>query len=213
MRLLACTFLTFFLSICVLSQQTITENDATQKYLASVDSGDRVFPRKVTLTKERNKGGRLVEESKDTSEFVSEIKSRHVYTTFGSQTSTLEVIKIKTQFFCRENNGKWKKSKEDCSPVSFLGATVGPTTTKSTTEIVMEGGTKVEVVATISVFKSSKGEDYDVVNEQKVFINLDGTIAREVFTAKMVGAEIFDFRWTTIYEYDPKDLKIEAPIK
>ena len=154
-------------------------------------------------------------QEKTLSEVIRPDKRRTVQEKFGSKPSREEIITDGTGFYFRTNDGPWSKRglgngsgvrfvpMEERIQVRFLPA------------VEFEGGKAdfYEHVTIRPMSKASKNKPFvfRYVITTRSWFSAEGKILK-----KIVATAIEDnpdmARETTTYEYDPKDLKIEAPV-
>lgn len=136
---------------------------------------------------------------------------KNVRTTNG-EAQTVEQTKIGKIIYCRENNGKWTRSKSSCeissiSPVSKIEES------KFSADDVKLKNEDVKLYENNFIYSSGfSGSPIRFFKRHKIWINKDGLLLREEVENGSVGEEMPN-KEVIVYEYNPKDLKIEAPIK
>lgn len=129
----------------------------------------------------------------------------------GNEVESIEVILIGSTEYSRKNNGQWTVRTLDGNG-SGSGSGIGGNISclQYTEENDFLGGVSARKLRSLTISKSDKGLTYDdFINwfdQQELLLRserLKGLLDPKVETAHSV----------TTYEYDPTDLKIEAPIK
>lgn len=182
---------------------------------ASRSAYDKYFetPRRIERTDEKYVDGKLSETSVSVSETDENNNYRHVSTKIIKGVPTkVEEIRIGDYYYRRENSGKWKK-KEILIGLPMIGNIDAPPpdiSNRFTVETTTLNGKAAKLYVHHRVFKETGGIKYD---ERKFWLDEEGLIVKEELitgfqeTKKMISRTVFTCA------YNPKDLKIEAPIK
>lgn len=186
-------------------------NTAFAKALEMVSTRDR----RVVTIKKFYGGAKLVGTRKIVTEF-SDPDAKKVEATerFGDSISKKEAIKVGDQFYCRDGDEGWKKSRKDCSTAGQLAIPHG------NYEYLVETDAKESsrrIYTRRAKFVDSGLPERDAVRLK--FIEIKFTTGEngivEYAETRRGGIEPNGWSSTqvTTYEYDPTDLKIVDPTK
>lgn len=133
---------------------------------------------------------------------------------FGDKLQREEMIADGKAFYFRTNDGPWAKG----GLGSGSGVMVESEQVKDQFRYIPAldfEGTKADLYELVSVRKANKYSQTDLVDVKyvttvRIWYSTDGKILKKIEEKVIEGREEM-LRETTTYEYDPKDLKIEAP--
>ena len=200
-------------SVAVFGQRTITEKEFWGEIVASSEAGGKILPRKETLITEELENGKLVETSREVAEYDAFGRSRVTTTNpFMGKGTTSVVITIGKFYYCREDKGRWKKSRQNCGSMSTMSSPPA-LRSKFTSETISEGGATLVLVSGEFVYSDVEGRNMEHLFEDKLWINPDKTINRRIMTGSVIGTKEITSRRTETYEYKVSIPKIVAPSK
>lgn len=126
----------------------------------------------------------------------------------GAETSS-ELIVIGTKEYRRENNGQWTiKNAGGSGSGSGIGS--GSACIQYTEESDFVNGATARKLKQLMINDTAEGLSYD---EFTYWYDLQGLILRSERLKGLLDPKIERIRSVGTFDYDPKDLKIEAPIK
>lgn len=200
------------LTINIFSQaKEITGDESVQELIKAYAKFSETSWRKKQKT-EFYKSGKLSNITEVIEESVKPDKRRIVkIEKTGRIIKKFEIIAIGETYYCRTNSGVWKKSDDWCDETKYF--------TKGMEE---RGNSKYTVEETKINDQNAKlyrqyityNEDEKGLNywDYKFWVSGEGFILqREIVTGLVKTKEIFS-RMTEISQYNPRDLKIEAPM-
>jgi hypothetical protein len=215
-RILLLTIACFALAVNVFSQQKeITKEQYYQSFRGAKDKASKVSRRSIDKREYfRNSKLHLTQETVD--EFLSPDKRRYfVIEKFDDRITKDELIKIGDIYYCRKNDGDWKQSQNWCSGGSASGIS-NIVSSKYTVEEIKLNNETVKFYRQLTTYKNTYSPDKDREGlsywESKFWLNSDGLIQREERKQGLLDSEKIYNQTVTTYEYNPKNLKIEAPI-
>jgi len=195
--------------------QEITEGEYWGQYRLA--TGKPFEKSKRIVTKEENYGEKYSYTREIIDEFLNPDRRRYVEThKEGKRTSKIELIQIGEIFYCRTIESAWKQSEKWCGPMR-LSSLPGAKTSKFTVEETKINNRTVKLYQQYVTYKNEyfSTKDREAFNylDDKFWVDGNGFIfKREWEIGLLEPKKIFEKRLTT-YEYNLKDLKIEAPIK
>ena len=124
--------------------------------------------------------------------------------------------------FCRFETRSWEKKDTNCLtgfPALKSQAShqvLGIVSTRFTVDDVSLGGTKARIFTEFTKYKNQAlpNNDGDRLRyyESRFWLGEKGLILRQEIRSGFVVEKDISSMWIDIYDYNPKDLKIEAPI-
>ncbi len=194
--------------------QEITERDYWEQYHAAVEMPFDIS-RRVTTKEEYFGNIPYIKETTD--EFLNPDKRRYVEI-YKSDKSAYkdELIQIGKVYYCRTNGDKWKKSEQWCAKqtIKSLGAA---TTLKFTVEETKLNNQSVKLYQQHRTNKKTssqdKGKEETFYFDDKFWVDNNGFILRREMEYGRLEPKRIGERTVVVYEYNPKILKIKAPIK
>ncbi len=215
---LLCIIISVFLLSCIeVHGQTIeiTEKEFYQQYRTATQKGREISSRSVTK-RENFRDGIL--SSKEEYIFAYLLPDKKFYShkeSFSDKTQTVELIQIGEIYYCRRNNEEWKQSKNWCAGGSAFGLP-NKISSKFTIEVVNSGGEKLKLYQEYTTYKNTYSPNKDKEGlsywQKKFWINEAGLVIKEESENGLIEPVQIRWRQVETYEYNPKDLKIEAPI-
>lgn len=212
----------FLAAASVAGQVTTIKNDIPEsQYLTAVAKAQELRNNsnyRSVLTKEyledRSKDAKL--QAKTLHEVIQPDSWRMVDETFYGKPSREERIWVDEALYVKINDGQWQKYKGGGVGGSRIESGQIKNQYRFLAAIEFEGG-KADFYEHISIRTANKASQNDLVTVRYVrttrsWYSLDGKILKKIEENTIDGHEDM-LRETTTYEYNPKDLKIEAPIK
>lgn len=134
----------------------------------------------------------------------------------GGKTTVYEEISIGDQSFCKVNAKSWKRDGEECIQGFNAVNRSGTATESYTKEEVLLGTRKATLyrahIRTEDIEKNNPSKKTVSFSENKLWISDDNLILIREYTVGILPNKL-DTKIVETYEYNPKILKIEAPIK
>ncbi len=132
----------------------------------------------------------------------------------NNRTAKAELILIGKTYYCRINEGLWKQSEQWCAPMT-LTQMPEPKTSKLTVEETKVNGQPVKFYQKyntyINEYFSTKDKEGITYFHDKFWVDNKGFMIRREWEFGLIEPKkVFETR-VTIYEYNVKDIKIEAP--
>lgn len=222
MKRVILTIVFFIATTSAVGQVTTIKNDIPEiQYDAAVSKAQelrnnanyRLIWMKEYL-EDRSKTAKLQE--KMLHEVTQPYNWRTVEEKFGEKPLRQERIWVDDALFEKINDGQWKKCKGGGSGGSRIESGQVKNQYRFLPAIDFEG-VKADFYEHISIRAANKASQTDFVTVRYVrttrsWYSLDGKLLKKIEETALEGREEL-LRETTTYEYDPKDLKIKAPIK
>jgi hypothetical protein len=216
-RLLIVMTLVFALPVLMVAQaKPISLKDYWAPYHASVEKAKAV-PYRLVIVDGDYKSGVLIRTRRAIVENLPPDRARTLQT-FINQSGTIsenEVITIGSTYYCRdEKRAKWKSSTSWCGDMMISGI---PAEAESAffVEDTQLGDEKVRKFTHKSEYESPdymkvKGRSY---HQNVCWINSKGLVIKRKITRGLSGSDESRSITTEVYDYAPKELKLDAPIK
>ncbi len=182
------------------------------------DAGNKRFKlsRREKRTSTIYSKGAVKEIKEETDEFDLPNNRRYLRTlTVGERIEKLELIKIENRYYQKKDNGKWTKEKQWNLPDSLSGIPV-PIRSSYLVETVTLNNKTVKLYIFYAVYNEyspAPGEEKQGYFENKVWVDDEGLVIREETQSGKPQSKEIKYTKRFEYEYNPKNLKIEAPIK
>ena len=207
---------TTFSLVCLSQGQQITSAEFWPPIRDARQKARSIDRRKIQKI-ENYKDGKLISSEEWRYEYLLPDRIRYVHTeSSNGKTTRTEEIDIGKQKYCKFNEGEWKVSTTYCIGGSGSGGP-SPMVDQYTIDNTKLNGQQLKRYRHFFTFKRPwlKGDDSDLVffEEMTDWINNDGLIVREEMRIGRNDPMIDESKTVETYEYNPKDLKIEAPIK
>ena len=198
-------------SICVFSQtKQITEKEYEQILNSAREKLSTISYR--AKTKEVSyREGKLYSTSEEIKEFLK--PNRYYYLTINNiegKTKKTEQIQIGKALYCRKDDGKWEKSEFSCRGF-FISPVKNIMESKFSVEETNLNGQPVKLYQKFISYEGSPASPTYFLR-YKSWINNDGLLLREEVENGEINKGPFNNKDETVYEYNPKDLKIEVPV-
>lgn len=215
-RIIFLTIICITSAIIVSAQpKEITADEHNRTFREALDKGRGISRRQITQ-RESYREGKLYSTEEFIYEHVMPGKMRYVHSEkFADRTWKIELIHIDKTYYCRRDDGEWKKSATWCADGSVFGLP-GIVSSKFTVEKTNFNNQSVRLFEEYTTYKNiySANKDKEGLSywKSKFWINEGGLIVRQEGENGLL--EPAQIRWKKVdtYEYNPKDLKIEAPI-
>jgi hypothetical protein len=173
--------------------------------------------RRSIASVENHKDGKL----DSTEEYVDEYIKSDIRRYFHSEKLTnknrkIELIQIGKDYYCRRDDGDWKKSTNWCADGSAFGLS-NIISERFTVEPIIVKGEDLNLFENYTTYKNTYSPNKDKEGlsyfQRKFWLNKDGLILKEEIINGLIEPKRLYWQQTKTYEYNPKNLKIEAPIK
>lgn len=201
-------------ALFVFGQKKITTlNEYSSASSAALQKQYNISKRVETVT-ETYSNGNVINKTTAISEKLLPNKSRYVWRKqLGDTVMETESITIDNFLYERENDGAWTKidlNKGGYGIGSGSGSGGSYRSQQITVEQTFLNSSSVKLYEMIEIFESVAGLKY---TEEKQWINDEGFLLRSETSTGLLIPKIETLKTVTTYEYNPSDLKIEAPIK
>ena len=220
MKVAALIFAMFLSAVVAVGQVVTLKNDIPEsQYVAAVLKGFEILGKsnfRIVWTQESvlvsSKGAKLQE--KYLSEFILPDKWRTVREKFYGYPKREENIKVDGSQYVKRDDKAWIKYSRGFGSGFGMGSGYERVSHKYTAAVEFDGG-KADVYEVVSERYDNSGRSKENVvvkniRTTRAWYSADGKILKKTEESTMEGREDV-LRETTTYEYDPKDLKIEAP--
>lgn len=168
-------------------------------------------PRRIIVKTENFENGGVVNSTVKTEERISPERMRFVtIERKGNEEKVSEIIRIGTKIYSRENNGQWTVIEVPITGRFGSGATFNANCMQYTEEETFIEGVSAKKLNNLEIYKGEKGLTFDSFS---VWYDQQGFFLRSERVKGLLDPRIEESRSVATYEYEPKDLKIEAPIK
>lgn len=174
--------------------------------------------RREIIQKKDFKDGKLLFTTEIVDEYLKPDKQHYVSSQiFDDHTEKREFILIDKIYYCRKNDTDWVQSSKWCGFGSGSGGPSSIVSTKFTVEEAKLNNQKAEFYQKQTIYKNIYSPDKDNEGlsywQTSFWLGKDGFILREEVKVGLSKPERIYWQTATTYEYNPKNLKIEAPIK
>jgi hypothetical protein len=194
----------------------ITKEEYYQPFRDALKKGQEISRRNVTQ-RENYKEGKLSGTEDFIDEYIKPNRRHYIHSEkFADRTQKIELIQIGETYYCRRDDGNWKQSKNWCADGGTFGISnvVNSKFTVETTKLINQN---VKLYEQFTTYKNTYSPDKDKEGlsywQSKFWLNDKGFILREETIDGLLQPERIYWKQVETYEYNPKDLKIEAPIK
>jgi hypothetical protein len=197
-------------------EKEITRQEYYKAFREASVKGNTI-PQRSLAQRENYKEGKLDSTEEYIDEYLTPDKRRYVHSEkFSDRARRIELIQIGKTYFCKRDNEDWKQSASGCDSGSGFGVSK-IVSEEFTIETIKLQGEKVKVYKNLTSYKnnSSPNKDKEGLSyyQNKFWINKDGLIIKLDAINGPIEPKMIYWQTTNAYEYNPKDLKIEAPIK
>jgi hypothetical protein len=193
-------------------EKSISEAEYNAAMAAAIDKMEKL-PRKTVDVRKEYKSGAVSETTETVVEYLPPDKSRWVTTVKeGNTVRKTEVISLKNAEYSRENGGKWIKEEKGEGGGGITGTAVSdikPENTYSVEEI-KSGNERLRVFTHYTTIDFAARKSYV---EHKAFIDDKGLVKKITIRVSRGTKEDVASEDVTTYEYNPKNLRITAPVK
>jgi hypothetical protein len=172
---------------------------------------------RIITKKEYYKDGKLSRMVEIIDEFLKPDRNHYLEREkTGDRVSESELIKVGEIYYCRRNKGEWKQSSSWCAG-GGIGGLSNIVSSKFTVEIVEMNNQTAKLYQQYTTYKNIHSPDKDKEGlsyfHSKNWINDEGFILRKEAKSGLLEPERIYSQEVELYEYNPKNLKIETPIK
>jgi hypothetical protein len=133
----------------------------------------------------------------------------------GDRSRKFEWIQVGSVKYCRKDDGEWQVSNW-CGSGSGSGGPSNIVSEKYTAEVIKEKGKKTTLYEEYTTYKNTYGPEKDRPRlrfwHTKYWLNDKGLLIRQEMRTGLLGPEEASWVNVTQYQYEPADLKIEAPV-
>ncbi len=173
--------------------------------------------RRITSQKEYFEDGKLNSTTRITDEYLVPDKRHYLEVKkLTDRTNRKEYFQIGENYYCKENDGEWKQSNKWCEGTGISGLS-GVIERKFTVEDVKLNNQSAELFTNFYTFKISDSDESDkgkiAYSQSKFWLDVNGLILRFESKKGLLNLEKIYSQETRAYEYNPKKLKIELPVK
>jgi hypothetical protein len=207
----------------ILAQKEITQEEYSTQYYAALEKA-RDFTRRNVSKYERYRDGKVYETTEWLYEYILPYRRRFTYSKRNIEENVrFEEINIDETNYCSLANGLWTKVPTTCIqgfPATTSQASVqvlNKVSSRYTFEEGSFGGSKTKIYREYIKYKNEFSPDKEKeglsFRDSTFWLNEKGIIIRQLTTSGLIGTEKQYSKWIDTYEYNPKDIKIEAPIK
>jgi hypothetical protein len=208
------TLILIGLSLPIFAQQ---KKLTSQEFFAPIHvAGDIIFKtsRREKMTRKVYSGSDLKYTEIEIKEFIVPDKEHHIsIKEENGKTEKSELIKIGNTFYHRKDGDNWTKEKNMKLPISFFGIPV-PISEEFSVEDTKINNKPAKLYRWLAIYyqdQIKKSEENKYYSENKYWINNQGFRVKEEFTTGKFKPKTITSHRLYEYEYNPKDLKIEAP--
>lgn len=207
-----------FLSVPVFTQsRPISREQFWAGLRNAYDAEDKIFPRRQTSEEKRFENGARSSSSKGIYEYLAADKTREILKdVVQGKPRILEVIRIGEIYYCRENEGTWKKESRSCGPMTLKALPI-VVTQNYTVEETLVGGKTVTFYRSYIIHRGWRQDEVNTVplrfSEDKFWVNPDGSIHRREMTDGFVDSKLLTSSGTDSFEYKVRIQEIRAPVK
>lgn len=177
----------------------------------------RTLPRRNISKTEIFQDGKVLAIDEWIYEYVPPERIRYIHIeTKGGTTQRKEEVNIGKVKYCRKDSGHWEIVQGSCVG-GFVSGISNSISTNYSVENSLLDKEEVKIFSEYSLFQNGVSRNNNNViltySENKYWLGRDGLLIREETRAGLVDGKTTDRITVGTYEYNPKDLKIEAPIK
>jgi hypothetical protein len=213
-------FIAFFTSVSFAQVKTLTEAEYDAATNAAYDTTSKKIRRSTSIN-QSFEGGKIKESSTEIEEYLSPDRQRLLYLDRdGSESSRTEVITIGNDVYEKYNSDKWKKPKKDDTQTYTVKGNpegISKITVKYTAADSRLNGETVRVLSKLqknlssfenTLYNLNAGEELNVM-----WIRKNGLIMKTERTVTNADTKKIVDKTVETYDYQPKGIKIVAPIK
>lgn len=211
-------FVGFLFFVNANAQAVEISNEIYMENYISALQKTRSTSRRRQSSSEHRYAGQVPWKETDTEEFDEQTNSRSTrIATSGKKKTTYENISVAGVSFCRVNKKLWSASDRDClQGANLAGEVYGTITEAYAKENVLLNSEKVTLYrATVKhekVDERTGKKRLVYLSDNKLWISSNNLILRREYIAGK-NATNFAGKVVETYEYNPKIVKIEAPIR
>jgi hypothetical protein len=213
-------FIAFFTAASFAQVKTLTEAEYDSATNSAYDTTEKKI-RRSTSTSQSFDGGKIVRSSTVTEEYLPPDKHRQVIVERGPESSRTEMIYIGNDVYEKYNSANWKKTRRSDARTVIVSADdaqgIRTMIFQYTVTDSLLDGEAVQVFSKLqknlsgfenTLYKVNAGELLDVM-----WVNKDGLILKTEETVSDSDTKKVVDKTVEIYDYQPKGIKIAAPIK
>jgi hypothetical protein len=208
-RLIFFTVLCFGLTINVFSQTKEISSQEFYKPILAIYELKNSY--RKTTKEEFYKDGKISGTIEIVDESINADKRIYLYVEkYGDKNKKTELVQIGEIYYCRINAGEWKKSDRWCANGGISGIS-NIISSKFTVEDVKFNNKNAKLYRQFTTFSPDKS----VISylQDNFWLNENDLIIRREIEYGGVEPKSLSSKKSEFYEYNPKDLVIEAPIK
>lgn len=201
----------------------ITKDEFSRIYFSALEKASEI-DRRVTSELEHYKGGKVSETEEWDREYSASYKWRLVYqeTTPGTR-KRIEEINIDGTSFCKFDDQSFEKRTTNClkgfialmsQASQQVGGIISSQFTVENTDL---DGVKCRLFKEYTAYRNqapgnSDGEKRRFL-ENRFWLNDGDLVVKQETRSGLIGEKEISSLWVDVYDYNPKDLLIEMPIK
>ena len=210
-KIILLTFLCLASVVNILAQAEDITKDEYYRQLKTAEAKGEEVSRRIIAQVENFRKEKLHSSEEFIYKYLIPDRSHYLHISKSAEvTKRSEVIQIGETYYCRTDNRKWKKSKFWCGEI-VLDSVQRRINTKYTLENTTLDNQNLKLY---SEYLFSEVNREAVGKRQHCFwLNEAGLLVRQEFVKGLLDSAGISSKRTEIYEYNPQDLKIEAPIK
>ena len=212
-----------FATLSLSQAKEVTKGEFYQIYYSALDKTSEVDRRLVSKL-EYHRNGTISESEEWVYEYSGPAKRRFVYKkSANGSTSSTEEINIDEHNYCKVESRSWEKIPTNCIkgfPATTSQAShqvLGIISSQFTVSDVDFEGAKAKLFVERTTYKNQSPRSTDGGRlrfyEKRFWLGLNGLILRQETKSGIIGDKNVSSLWLDVYTYNPKDLRIEAPIE
>lgn len=191
-------------------EKEITADERRQTFRPAYDKLFETSYRKKSI-EESYKDGKLSEKTETLGEFVPPNKYHFITVeTVGEKTRKSEIYIIDRVYYCKKDDSEWTKAERGCGGGGF-SKLPDAVSSKSTLEVTKLNHVTVKLYQQYMTYTFPEGKLSYFLD--KFWINDEGFMLQREMEYGSVDPKFVRSKQIDVYEYNPKNLKIEAPIK
>jgi hypothetical protein len=215
-RTILLAIFSLFIAINAFGQAKTISRDEYYKAYREASKKFRDTPvRRETSKAEHYKDGKLNGTTEIITENINPDKWRFVVIeTSEKGKSKSDLLKISGKYYCRKNDGEWQNSMSGCNAGWVTGLS-NIVSSEFSVEAVTENGKPVKYYREYTLYKNkdSSGKEVLWYKESKFWVSADGKFLRAETESGLKDTNEIRNKSVTNYEYNPKNIEIEIPIK